>query len=60
MTAAGRSPRAGVERILRALCRCDGARDLAVVAALLVVAAALALLLAPGLLPASHAVNRLS
>jgi hypothetical protein len=30
------------ERLLRSLCRCDGLKDMAVVAALLVIAAALA------------------
>ena len=57
MAAADRDPRASVERLLRALCRCDGAKDMAVVAALLVVAAALALRLAPALSPACQVVN---
>jgi hypothetical protein len=38
--------RSDVERILRSLCRCDGVKDVAVVAALLVVAASLAVRLA--------------
>jgi hypothetical protein len=54
MSAGSRNARAGLERFLRALCRCDGARDMAVVAALLVVAAALAIRLAQGLWPVRH------
>ncbi|HQR30679.1 MAG TPA: hypothetical protein PLL32_09720 [Anaeromyxobacteraceae bacterium] len=46
-----------MERLLRALCRCDGARDMAVVAALLVVAATLAFRLAPALPPVCRVVN---
>jgi hypothetical protein len=38
--------RRDVDRILRSLCRCDGVKDMAVVAALLVVAASLAVRLA--------------
>lgn len=57
MRAADRTSRARVERLLRALCRCDGAQDMAVVAALLVVAAALALRIAPALPPACRVVN---
>jgi hypothetical protein len=38
--------RRDVDRILRSLCRCDGVKDMAVVAALLVVAAWLAVALA--------------
>ncbi len=57
MAAADRDLRASVERLLRGLCRCDGAKDLAVVAALLVVAAALALRLASALPPSCRVVN---
>lgn len=57
MAAAERDPRPDLERLLRALCRCDGAKDMAVVAALLVVAAALALRLAPLLRQACAGVN---
>ena len=42
MTAFRSFSRRDVDRILRSLCRCDGVKDMAVVAALLVVAASLA------------------
>ncbi len=46
MTAYRSVSRRDVDRFLRSLCRCDGAKDLAVVAALLVFAASLAIRLA--------------